>query len=185
MDIGPGDRRNRRLPPPERGAGGRIPVVKFDGEIDIKAAIDQIDHGFLMKAVRSHIGEGWILLYVERWVTAPFETADGQRLARERGTPQGEVVSPILMNLFMRYAFDAWIQRTNPSCPFARYADDAVVRCRSREQAEDVIHSIALRLAECGLTMPPEKSKVAYCKDGKRTAVYPLCSATRFRGWPA
>ena len=142
-------------------------------EFDIKAAFDQIDHGLLMKAVRSHIKEGWILLYIERWLTAPFETADGERLPRERGTPQGGVVSPTLMNLFMHYTFDAWMKRTNPSCPFARYADDAVVHCRTREQAEEVMRSIALRLAECGLTMHPEKSKVVYCKDSHRTESYP------------
>ncbi|MGF6605177.1 retron-type reverse transcriptase [Paraburkholderia sp. WSM4175] len=61
-------------------------------------------------------------MYIERWLTAPFETAQGTRLQRDRGTPQGGVVSPILMNLFMHYAFDAWMQRHFPKCPFARYA---------------------------------------------------------------
>ena len=142
-------------------------------EFDIKSAFDQIDHDLLMKAVRSHIKEGWMLLYIERWLSAPFETTAGERLTRERGTPQGGVVSPILMNLFMHYTFDAWMKRIHPSCPFARYADDAVVHCRSRKQAEEVMQSIALRLAECGLTMHPDKSKVVYCKDDKRTATYP------------
>src|SRR6202790_5522792 len=114
-------------------------------EFDIKAAFDQIDHGLLMKAVRSHIKEDWILLYIERWLTAPFETAEGDHLLRERGTPQGGVVSPILMNLFMHYAFDRWMQSTYPQCPFARYADDAVVHCRSQALAEAVMRSIALR----------------------------------------
>lgn len=141
-------------------------------EFDIKAAFDQIDHGLLLKAVRTHIREDWILMYIERWLTAPFEAADGEQLPRERGTPQGGVVSPILMNLFMHYAFDCWIQRTYPQCPFARYADDAVVHCRSQKQAEEVMQFIALRLAECGLTMHPEKSKIVYCKDSNRTASY-------------
>lgn len=165
---------------PGRSAKQAIAVTRkrcwqFDWvvEFDIKSAFDQIDHELLMKAVRSHIREGWILLYIERWLTAPFETTDGERLPRERGTPQGGVVSPMLMNLFMHYTFDAWMKRTHPSCPFARYADDAVVHCRTREQAEEVMRSIALRLAECGLTMHPEKSKVVYCKDSKRTASYP------------
>ncbi|MHA6835580.1 reverse transcriptase domain-containing protein [Ralstonia pseudosolanacearum] len=79
-------------------------------EFDIKAAFDQIDHGLLMKAVRAHIKEDWMLLYIERWLVAPFETEDGVRVPRERGTPQGGVVSPILMNLFMHYAFDTWMQ---------------------------------------------------------------------------
>lgn len=88
-------------------------------EFDIKGAFDHIDHCLLMKAVRTHIKEDWILLYVERWLTAPFEVEDGTRLPRDRGTPQGGVVSPILMNLFMHYAFDCWMQRTYPQCPFA------------------------------------------------------------------
>lgn len=142
-------------------------------EFDIKAAFDQIDHALLMKAVRRHIKESWILLYVERWLTAPFETADGVSLPRTQGTPQGGVVSPILMNLFMHYAFDSWMQRTWPQSPFARYADDAVVHCRSLAQAEAVMRAIATRLEECGLTMHPEKSKIVYCKDGARTGTYP------------
>ena len=142
-------------------------------EFDIKAAFDQIDHDLLLKAVRRHIKEDWILLYIERWLTAPFETADGARLPRERGTPQGGVVSPILMNLFMHYAFDTWMKRHFPQCPFARYADDAVVHCRSQEQAEEVMDAIASRLAECGLEMHPEKSKIVYCKDRSRTQAYP------------
>lgn len=147
-------------------------------EFDIKAAFDQIDHGLLMKAVRTHIKEDWILLYIERWLVAPFETAEGIRVPRECGTPQGGVVSPLLMNLFMHYAFDLWMQRNSPNCPFARYADDAVVHCRSRKQAEHVMRSIASRLAECGLTMHPEKSKVVYCKDSNRTEQHPHVSFT-------
>jgi len=142
-------------------------------EFDIRAAFDQIDHALLIKAVRRHIKDDWILLYIERWLTAPFETADGVSSPRTRGTPQGGVVSPILMNLFMHYAFDSWMKRTYPQCPFARYADDAVVHCRSQAQAEAVMRSIALRLEECGLTMHPEKSKIVYCKDSNRTCPYP------------
>jgi group II intron reverse transcriptase/maturase len=147
-------------------------------EFDIKAAFDEIDHGLLMKAVRTHIREDWILLYLERWLIAPFETQEGTRLPRERGTPQGGVVSPIMMNLFMHYAFDCWMQRTYAQCPFARYADDGVVHCRSRRQAEYVMRAIASRLAECGLLMHPEKSRIVYCKDSNRTESYPHVSFT-------
>ena len=147
-------------------------------EFDIKAAFDQIDHALLMKAVRSHIKEGWILLYIERWLTASFETADGGTLPRTRGTPQGGVVSPILMNLFMHYAFDCWMKRTYPQCPFARYADDAVVHCRSQAQAEAVMRSITLRLEGCGLAMNPDKSSIVYCKDSNRTGAYPNAQFT-------
>jgi RNA-directed DNA polymerase len=129
-------------------------------------------------AVRSHIKDDWILLYIERWLTAPFAMADEVTLPRTRGTPQGGVVSPILMNLFMHYAFDSWMKRTYPQCPFARYADDAVVHCRSQAQAEAVMRSIALRLEECGLTMHPEKSSIVYCKDSNRTGAYPKVQFT-------
>ena len=142
-------------------------------EFDIKAGFDQIDHALLIKAVRSHIKDDWILLYIERWLTAPFETVDGLSSPRTRGTPQGGVVSPILMNLFMHYAFDGWMKRTHPQCPFARYADDAVVHCRNRKEAEDLMQSTGLRLAECGLTMHPEASRIVYCKDSNRTESSP------------
>ncbi|MEK7889158.1 group II intron reverse transcriptase/maturase [Burkholderia contaminans] len=142
-------------------------------EFDIRAAFDQIDHALLMKAVRRHIKESWILLYFERWLTAPFETAEWASLSRTRRTRQGGVLSPILMNLFMHCAFDSWMQRTWPQYPFARYADDAVVHCRSLAETESVMRAIASRLEECGLTMHPEKSKIVYCKDSNCTGAYP------------
>jgi len=156
-------------------ASTRMRCWKYDWvvEFDIKAAFDQIDHGLLLKAVRTHIKERWILLYLERWLTAPFETAEGEQLPRQRGTPQGGVVSPILMNLFMHYTFDLWMARKYPQCRFCRYADDAVVHCHSQKQAREVMRSIASRLAECGLTMHPEKSKIVYCKDSNRRQAYP------------
>jgi RNA-directed DNA polymerase len=164
---------------PGRSAKQAIAVIRkrcwrYDWvvEFDIKAAFDQIDHGLLLKAVRTHIKERWVLLYLERWLTAPFETVEGGQVPRQRGTPQGGVVSPILMNLFMHYAFDLWMERGYPQCRFARYADDGVVHCHSQGQASEVMQSIALRLAECGLTMHPEKSRIVYCKDSNRTRVY-------------
>jgi len=147
-------------------------------EFDIKAAFDQIDHGLLMRAVRTHIKEDWILLYIGRWLVAPFELEDGTQQPRSRGTPQGGVISPLLMNVFMHYAFDLWMQRRSPNCPFARYADDAVVHCRSERQARHVMQSIAQRLADCGLAMHPDKSRIVYCKDSNRVEAYPHVSFT-------
>ncbi|WP_231373916.1 group II intron reverse transcriptase/maturase [Thioalkalivibrio sp. ALE11] len=142
---------------PERSAKQAVAITRercwrYDWvvEFDIKAAFDQIDHRLLMKAVRTHITEDWVLLYIERWLIAPYETEEGERVPRERGTPQGGVVSPILMNLFMHYVFDCWMARNSPNCPFARYADDAVVHCKTRKQAEYVMRAIAERLSQCG-----------------------------------
>ncbi len=136
-------------------------------EFDIKGAFDNIDHELLLKAVRKHTPERWQVMYIERWLTAPTETDTGL-VARTRGTPQGGVISPLLMNLFMHYAFDCWMVRSHAALPFARYADDAVVHCGSRLEAEMLLTEIAGRLAECGLQMHPEKSRIVYCKDGTR-----------------
>jgi group II intron reverse transcriptase/maturase len=111
-------------------------------------------------------------MYIERWLTAPSVTAEGETVQRTVGTPQGGVISPLLMNLFMHYAFDVWMDRTYPRNPFARYADDAVVHCRSLADAEQQLSAIAARLADCGLTLHPEKSKIVYCKDGQRRGRY-------------
>jgi len=137
-------------------------------EFDIKGAFDHIDHALLLKAVRKHTPEKWMVMYLERWLNAPFVTAEGATVQRHEGTPQGGVVSPLLMNLFMHYAFDAWMDRTHPHNPFARYADDAVVHCRTLQAAEQQLSAIAERLAACGLTLHPEKSKIVYCKDDRR-----------------
>lgn len=137
-------------------------------EFDIKGAFDNLDHELLMKAVRKHVHEKWILLYIERWLKAPFQDGEGNLEPREQGTPQGGVISPLLMNLFMHYAFDLWMVRTFPRCQFARYADDAVIHCQNKHEAERVIQAVEARLGECKLAMHPEKSKIVYCKDSNR-----------------
>jgi len=141
-------------------------------EFDIKGAFDNINHELLMKAVRQHVKEDWQLLYLERWLTAPVEQRDGQQLSRNVGTPQGGVVSPLLMNLFLHYTFDRWMEKHHPQNPFARYADDAVIHCRSQAEAERLLKAISDRLQKCLLTMHPEKSKVIYCKDSNRHKDY-------------
>ena len=148
-----------------------------DGQ-SVEWFFDNLDHDLLMKAVRTHIKDRWVLLYLERWLRAPFEAVDGDVVFREKGTPQGGVVSPMLMNLFMHYAFDRWMQKTRPQCPFARYADDAVVHCRSQAEAERLLTAIGERLAQCKLTMHPEKSKVVYCKNSNRRQEYPQVQFT-------
>ena len=141
-------------------------------EFDIKGAFDNIDHGLLLKALEHHVSERWVLLYVKRWLEAPFVDKHGSLTTRSMGTPQGSVIGPLLLNLFMHYAFDKWMDRENPDCPFARYADDAVIHCHSRREAEHILRSVAVRLGECGLELHPAKSKIVYCKDSNRRGVY-------------
>jgi RNA-directed DNA polymerase len=142
-------------------------------EFDIQGLFDHIDHALLMRAVRRHTDNPWVLLYIERWLQAPFQRADGTREAREAGTPQGGVVSPLLANLFLHYAFDAWMARHYPHAPFARYADDAVVHCRSEAEAERLKAALATRFAAVKLALHPTKTRIVYCQDDDRRQSYP------------
>jgi group II intron reverse transcriptase/maturase len=142
-------------------------------EFDIKGLFDNIDHELMLRAVRKDITCKWALLYIERWLKAPMVLEDGTTVERSRGTPQGGVVSPIMANLFMHYTFDLWMVRTHPDLPWCRYADDGLVHCRTEQEAEALKAELQARLAECHLEMHPTKTKVVYCKDGKRKGNYP------------
>jgi group II intron reverse transcriptase/maturase len=147
-------------------------------DLDIRAFFDSVPHDLLLKAVAHHTDQRWVLLYVERWLKAPMQLRDGTLLARDKGTPQGSPVSPLLANLFMHYAFDVWMARQQPGCPFERYADDVVVHCHSEKQASDLRAAIAERLRPLGLELHPEKTKIVYCKDANRRGDYEHTSFT-------
>jgi RNA-directed DNA polymerase len=142
-------------------------------DLDIKGFFDNIDHDLLMRAVKKHAKEKWVVLYIERWLKAPAQEAEGHMTEREKGTPQGGVISPLLANLFLHYAFDLWMQRTYPRLLFERYADDAIVHCRTEAEAQEVRRAIAARLQECRLELHPDKTKLVYCKDDDRRGTYP------------
>lgn len=141
-------------------------------DLDIKGFFDNLDWDLVMRAVRHHTDVPWILLYVERWLRAPVQHEDGRLEERTKGSPQGSVISPLLSNLFMHYAFDDWLRRHHPSIQFARYADDAVVHVRSLREAEALLEALRDRLAECGLELHPEKTKIVYCKDDDRRGTH-------------
>lgn len=145
-------------------------------DLDIKGFFDNIPHDLMLRAVQWHTQEPWILLYVERWLKAPVQLPGGAVEERTQGTPQGGVISPLLANLFLHYAFDHWMDRYYPGIPFERYADDAVVHCRSIDAAQSLKQGIAARLEECGLELHPKKTKIVYCKDDNRTGCYPVVS---------
>lgn len=141
-------------------------------DLDIQAYFDSIDPELLLRAVRKHTQCPWVLLYIGRWLKAPVQLPDGTLVERERGTPQGAVVSPLLANLFLHYAFDRWMQRHCPQIPFERFADDAICHCTSEAQARWLRDSLERRLADCGLRLHPEKTKIVYCKDSDRKGSY-------------
>lgn len=138
-------------------------------EFDIVGLFDNIDHELLMRAVKKHTDSEWIILYVERWLQAPFKMKDGTLVERKAGTPQGGVISPILANLFLHYTFDKWMERNQPQNQWARFADDGVVHCRTQKEAEKLHHRLKQRFKECGLELHPDKTRIVYCKDDDRS----------------
>jgi group II intron reverse transcriptase/maturase len=143
-------------------------------DLDVKSFFDDIDWELLMRAVRRHTDCKWALLYIERWLQAPVSMPDGTLVSREKGTPQGAVVSPILANLFLHYAFDRWMKEHYPEIPFERYADDAICHCRSEAQARSLREALGARFTVCKLELHPEKTKIVYCKDANRRGRYPI-----------
>src|SRR5215210_2028284 len=141
-------------------------------DLDIKGFFDNIPHDLLMKAVRKHTDCKWILLYIERWLKASVQQGDGTLRVRTKGTPQGAVISPLLANLFLHYCMDEWLMIKYPDCPFERYADDSVIHCRSKEQAEELKEALQERLKACGLEMHGDKTRIVYCKDADRKKSY-------------
>lgn len=141
-------------------------------EFDIKGLFDNLDHELLMRAVKKHTDNKWILLYMERWLKAPMKMPDGTLKERDKGVPQGGVISPVLSNLFLHYVFDVWISRKYPDVPWCRYADDGLLHCRTEEQAERVLFELGKRFNECKLELHPDKTKIVYCKDGSRKGDY-------------
>jgi group II intron reverse transcriptase/maturase len=142
-------------------------------DIDIKGYFDSIDWQLLLKAVRHHTDCPWVLLYIERWLKAPVQMEDGSVVPRTAGTPQGGVISPLLANLFLHYAFDMWMARVHPHIPFERYADDAICHCKNAEEAQVLWKALAARFAGCKLELHPEKTKIVYCRDANRRSDYP------------
>jgi RNA-directed DNA polymerase len=145
----------------------------FVVEYDIKGLFDNIDHCLLLKAVKKHTNNKWVLLYIERWLKSPMQMPDGTLIERTKGTPQGGVISPVLSNLFLHYVFDVWMEKHHPDKPWCRYADDGLVHCKTEKEARQILADLTKRFADCGLEIHPEKTKIIYCKDENRTKGYP------------
>jgi group II intron reverse transcriptase/maturase len=138
-------------------------------DLDIKGFFDTIDHGKLMLALEKHVSEKWCLMYIERWLQTPVQTKTGELVAKQgKGTPQGGVISPLLANLFLHYAMDKWLEQTHSAVRYVRYADDAVLHCKSKVQADYVLRNLRKRMRQCGLELHPEKTRLVYCKDYRR-----------------
>ena len=160
---------------PGRSAHGALAVARkrcwnkdWVLDLDVGAFFDSVGHDLLMRAVAHHSDERWVLLYIQRWLKAPMTMTDGATAPRERGTPQGSPISPLLANLFMHYAFDKWMDREHPGCPFERYTGDVVIHCNTEQQARQLWADLVERLGSLGLELHPDKTKIVYCKDTNR-----------------
>jgi len=149
----------------------RCKIYPFVLDLDIKGFFDNIDHELMIKALELHVDTKWEMLYIKRWLVSSVQTKEGL-LKRDKGTPQGGVISPLLANLFLHYAFDVWISKNYPTIPFERYADDAVCHCKSEEEAKRLESALKERLKECKLELHPKKTKIVYCKDIVRKQEY-------------
>ena len=157
---------------------------KFDWvlDVDIEKFFDTINHELMMKAVRKHCQENWVALYIERWLKAPIRHEDGRLESNERGTPQGGVISPLLANLYLHYAFDSWLRRKYSRVQFERYADDIIIHCQREAEALTLKEALSNRLSECGLRLNLEKTMIVYCKAGIREGMQ-VVQADTFLGY--
>jgi RNA-directed DNA polymerase len=147
-------------------------------DVDVQQFFDSVDHDLMVKAVEANTDKPWVVLYVKRWLTAPLQLPDGTLRERDRGTPQGSSVSPVLANLFMHYAFDSFLEREFPTVEFERYADDGVVHCATERQARTVWAALTDRMERVGLRLHPDKTKIVYCRDDNRPGAYEHTSFT-------
>jgi len=144
-------------------------------DLDIKGFFDNIDHTKLMLAVEKHVPENWVKLYIKRWLEAPVFTVSGELIQKQgKGTPQGGVISPLLANLFLHYAFDKWLEKTDRSVQFSRYADDIIIHCKSKVHAELILKLVHQRMESVSLELHPKKTKLVYCRDYRRKGKHPL-----------
>ena len=172
---------------PERGALDAVAACRkrcwehnWVIDLDIRKFFDSVRWDLIVKAVEHHTGHEtrWVVLYVRRWLAAPLQLPDGTLQERDRGTPQGSAISPVIANLFMHYAFDKWLEREFPAVEFERYADDGVIHCVSQYQARKVLAALHERMAEVGLELHPDKTRIVYCKDSNRRGSYEHTSFT-------
>jgi group II intron reverse transcriptase/maturase len=142
-------------------------------DLDIRAFFEQVNHLLLNKMLQHYVSEVWILRYLQRWIQAPVEQAQGVLACPLQGLPQGGVISPLLANLYLHVTLDSWLRKHFPHVKFARYADDMVLHLSSEHEAQALLQAIRKRLAQAKLSLNESKTHIVYCKDSSRKGNYP------------
>lgn len=169
MDSSYGYRPNKSAMQAVREVQSNVRKYKWVIDLDIQEFFENVNHELLYKALSVHVSEGWVMLYIKRWLEAPVQLPDGtEKHPKGKGTPQGGVISPLLSNLYLHYCIDKWLSMHFPLVNLVRYADDMIVHCSTEYQAENLLDKIKCRLSECGLKVHPEKTKIVYCKKAGR-----------------
>ena len=133
-------------------------------DADISAFFDTIDHDWMLEFLQHRIADKRILRLIKKWLKAGI-IEDGRRIAAERGTPQGAVISPLLANIYLHYAFDTWARHWRKHCArgdviLVRYADDSVLGFQHEEDAKRFLADMRERLAKFGLALHPQKTRL-------------------------
>ncbi|HVQ13103.1 MAG TPA: reverse transcriptase domain-containing protein [Vicinamibacterales bacterium] len=138
--------------------------IAYALEADIQGYFDHIVRSQLMAFVERRIGDGSVLRLIRKWIHVGV-IEDGRLLVTETGTGQGQVVSPLLANIYLHYVLDEWFEhevkpRLRGRAAEIRYADDFILCFQYREDAERVLPVLAKRFAKYGLTLHPEKTRL-------------------------
>jgi len=137
--------------------------VNYILDADIRGFFDSISHEWMLQFVQHRVADRRILRLIQKWLKAGV-LEDGEWLETEMGTPQGAVISPLLANLYLHYAFDLWVQawRKNHACGdviVVRYADDTVLGFQAQTEADRFLEDLRERLRKFGLELHPEKTR--------------------------
>ena len=133
-------------------------------DADIRAFFDEIDHAWMLRSLEHRVADQRILRLIRRWLTSGV-IENGKRVAAERGTPQGAVISPLLANIYLHYALDLWVhqwRRTQAAGEVivVRYADDSVFGFESKATAQRFLQALQARMGRFGLTLHPDKTRL-------------------------
>jgi RNA-directed DNA polymerase len=167
---------------PKRSATDALEVIRLVGgrghryvvEMDIKAFFDSIDHGKLMRLVERRVSDPKVKKLLRQWLRAGV-MEEGVVRGTELGSPQGGVISPLLANIYLNALDGIWERQCRHLGVLVRYADDGVVLCRTRADAEETLRRLGIIMERLGLKLHPDKTRIVELGLGKEGFVFLGC----------